>query len=412
MSTVRHYYATSEPARAHFVRAVQLMKRKHVNGVSVYDRFVLLHKAATDGAHHGPAFLPWHRVFLHLFEREMHAVLETSEYGIPYWDWTSEPLDWRTSPMWKDDFMGPSGDPVPSGPFAAGKWVTHNGGSLVRALGRSARSRVLPDLEQVKGALSQQFYDTEPWTRESPAGFRNVLEGNVGHPRLHAQVHNWVGGTMGRVPTSPDDPVFFLHHANIDRLWAQWQMGRDRGFQPVPGFGRRARPGHNLTDELSGLGRRLFEGLDIARLGYCYDLDPGRHARLRCGLGSWAHVVGRSEAGRRIYASRLYVPLRFRAVPSSVKGFHYLGVEGTDLVLDIEHENRERGARLILWARKSENDADNQLWELDAYDGFWFVIRSRLNGYALTGEEDGDVVMRPRATGTPMDGQLWRVAEE
>ncbi|HEY0462048.1 MAG TPA: tyrosinase family protein [Pyrinomonadaceae bacterium] len=48
------------------------------------------------------------------------------------------------------------------------------------------------------------------------AGFQFELE------RVHAGVHNSVGGQMGQ-SNSPADPLFRLHHSNIDRVWAQWQ---------------------------------------------------------------------------------------------------------------------------------------------------------------------------------------------
>jgi len=39
----------------------------------------------------------------------------------------------------------------------------------------------------------------------------------------HGNVHVWVGGTMADILVSPADPLFWLHHANIDRLWSLWQ---------------------------------------------------------------------------------------------------------------------------------------------------------------------------------------------
>jgi tyrosinase-like protein len=57
---------------------------------------------------------------------------------------------------------------------------------------------------------------------------------------LHNRVHVWVGGSM--IPmTSPDDPVFFLHHCNIDRIWAQWQ-------QKYPASSYLGTTGYSLTD--------------------------------------------------------------------------------------------------------------------------------------------------------------------
>jgi tyrosinase len=61
------------------------------------------------------------------------------------------------------------------------------------------------------------------------ATFTSSLEG------VHNGVHVWVGGTMSVIPTAPSDPVFWMHHANIDRLWAQWQTAHP-GLNPsLPG---------------------------------------------------------------------------------------------------------------------------------------------------------------------------------
>ena len=47
--------------------------------------------------------------------------------------------------------------------------------------------------------------------------FTSVLEG------FHNEVHGWVGGAMGSILVSPADPLFWMHHAQIDRLWSMWQ---------------------------------------------------------------------------------------------------------------------------------------------------------------------------------------------
>ena len=50
--------------------------------------------------------------------------------------------------------------------------------------------------------------------------------------------------------TSPNDPVFFLHHCNIDRLWALWQQAHPASaYQPAAG----GPPGHNLNDVMQHL---------------------------------------------------------------------------------------------------------------------------------------------------------------
>lgn len=69
------------------------------------------------------------------------------------------------------------------------------------------------------------------------SSFRNLLEGwspppGLTPPAVHNQVHNWVDGSM-QYGTSPNDPVFFLHHCNIDRIWALWQFRHPGQNYPV-----------------------------------------------------------------------------------------------------------------------------------------------------------------------------------
>lgn len=138
----------------------------------------------------------------------------------------------------------------------------------------------LPSLGAVRGALTAPSYDTAPYDERSDpaASLRAAIEGFTpvnnhvplsmtgcapdrptdpqsgdmgtvpgtdsgslpgGKERMHNLVHVTVGGTFSRPQTdpqsparagtmsiitdSPNDPVFFLHHAQIDRLWALWQ---------------------------------------------------------------------------------------------------------------------------------------------------------------------------------------------
>lgn len=68
--------------------------------------------------------------------------------------------------------------------------------------------------------LSMSVYDRAPWNSDSD-GFRNHLEGWRG-VNLHNRVHVWVGGQMA-TGVSPNDPVFWLHHCFVDRLWVDWK---------------------------------------------------------------------------------------------------------------------------------------------------------------------------------------------
>ena len=63
-------------------------------------------------------------------------------------------------------------------------------------------------------------------------GSSNALEGWINGPQHHNRVHVWIGGSM-LINTSPNDSVFFLHHCNVDRIWALWQdLRSNHGLPP------------------------------------------------------------------------------------------------------------------------------------------------------------------------------------
>jgi tyrosinase len=113
----------------------------------------------------------------------------------------------------------------------------------------------------------------------------------AGPSGLHNEVHLWVAGEreftteegmdpVGSVygtmahDSSPNDPVFFLHHANVDRLWVQWQDRHGRNYEPVSG----APSGHNLNDAMwpfFEIGWPATPQMMLSHhiLGYAYDTE-------------------------------------------------------------------------------------------------------------------------------------------
>ncbi|MET9802539.1 tyrosinase family protein [Streptomyces sp. NPDC006368] len=223
-----------------FIDALLELKRsgRYDTFVSTHNDFIMSDTDSGDRVgHRSPSFLPWHRRFLLQFEQALQSV--DASVTLPYWDWTVD----RTpgSSLWAPDFLGGTGRSrdgrVMDGPFAAsgGRWpisVRVDGRDyLRRALG--ANGRQLPTRAEVDSVLAMETYDMAPWNSSSD-GFRNHLEGWRG-VNLHNRVHVWVGGHMG-TGASPNDPVFWLHHAFIDKLWADWQALHPRsGYLPAAG---------------------------------------------------------------------------------------------------------------------------------------------------------------------------------
>jgi len=242
-----------------------------------YDQYVSDHVNFMSGAHRGPGFFAWHREYLRRFEVDLRAV--DSTISLPYWNWSVD--NSAVSSIWNADFMGGNGRPsdgrVMTGAFAfdTGNWTLTVGSvsDLRRRFGVGIGT--LPTPGDVSAALGVVPYDVAPWNMFSGGGFRNTVEGWIAGPQMHNRIHVWVGGTMLPM-ASPEDPVFFLHHCFVDKLWADWQTlhpGSD--YLPVSG----AAAGQNRNDVMepwASRGETVTPGsvIDHRTLGYGYDTDP------------------------------------------------------------------------------------------------------------------------------------------
>ena len=301
----REVRSLSAGERRALIDALLVLKKE-----GVYDRYVHAHHAVMtpavlpdelydanygNGAHMGPSFLPWHREMLLRLEDDLRRV--DGSLTLPFWDWTIDSAlpDPKQSPLWADDFLGGDGAPadeqfVKTGPFAgAERWpipADLDGPALKRQFASIVPT--LPTAADVALALREVFYDTPPYNR-SPftLGFRNRLEGWISRrgdhrvvddfSQLHNRVHLWVGGSMVEM-TSPNAPVFFLHHCFIDKLWADWQRRQmENNPEAAPHYAPRTDgpSGHNLDDVMNPWGgRRVRDLLEIAHLGYSYEVSP------------------------------------------------------------------------------------------------------------------------------------------
>jgi tyrosinase len=137
----------------------------------------------------------------------------------------------------------------------------------------------LPRKAHTAAALNQPVYDVAPW-KTSSDGFRNLIEGwqddpEIPPPSLHNRVHVFIGGDMSP-STSPNDPVFYLNHCNVDRVWESWMRpapgGHGRVYAPAQSESASLK-GHRLNDTLNSLlsgSTTPAEMLDVSE-AYTYD---------------------------------------------------------------------------------------------------------------------------------------------
>ena len=197
-------------------------------------------------AHRGPAFFPWHRQALRELELTLIDIQKdlfpfANPVGIPYWRWNVNTTNWQNSGIWQrvgGNGVSSQGWKINTGPFAG--WtstiIRNNGFASRPGIVRQFNTRAMPSW----GTTSIYTFDAEPWNENSTnsESFRRFFEVK------HNAVHINVGGDM-LAPTSPNDPLFWLHHCNVDRAWARWQSARGifnyqpNGEGPI---------GHNVGD--------------------------------------------------------------------------------------------------------------------------------------------------------------------
>ena len=219
-----------------------------------YEEFFRRHNVGDSEAHGGPGFLPWHRTFVLQLERELQAV--DPSVALHYWR-----FDLPAPNVFHQDFMGdsynfinPSSGTPPqlsdqvtfsmSNPLYT--WNTDGVNGIVRRtlfpannapsipLCGSTTSVESETSTLARGGVNDEFFDTMGsgavgfYTMEgNPHGFSHMFAGGFNFNCFSGNVTATIG-YLSDVAISPRDPLFFLLHSNVDRLWAKWQWVNDR----------------------------------------------------------------------------------------------------------------------------------------------------------------------------------------
>ena len=149
--------------------------------------------------HTNARLLPWHRIFLYLFEEALHNY--HPDVCIPYWDWTRP--EEQHFPDWLVGVLPTVHTPT--------RTIT-----VVRSPGSGG------------GLASIASSTPTAMSKTNYGDFSAIING------VHGSVHIWVGGTMSDAAVSPADPVFWLHHGNLDRLWWVWYNSAQGNHQNPP----------------------------------------------------------------------------------------------------------------------------------------------------------------------------------
>jgi tyrosinase len=203
-----------------------------------FNRFDCWHHGS-QGSHNFPydLFLPWHRAYLLYWE--LTALAAGAGAELPWWDWTSALSHQHGIPA---AFTAPAPSPLASGPVPAS--LRTNPPRTTRNPGSPGE---LPSAQEIERILQIPVFEE----------FSAEVQGQ------HDAVHGWVQGDMGVIATSAFDPIFWSHHAMIDRLWYLWQVRH--GINNIP-------PNY-LNLVLAPWNLTVKDVLSVTELGYTYGVS-------------------------------------------------------------------------------------------------------------------------------------------
>jgi tyrosinase len=281
--------AAGDPTLEAYGRAVGVMRERDDDDPTSWAYQAKMHGSPTippgslwnQCEHQSWFFVVWHRMYLHYFEELVRAaVIETGgpeDWALPYWNYE---LGGEKASLPKAFRSPQSEDGSTNFLFVAERAPGANQGGRIPAQSASA-AKALARPNYVGIA---EFGGGEAPPHEQFFGQTGVLEMTP-----HNAIHNLIGGEEGWM-ADPDlaalDPIFWLHHANIDRVWAEWQSVN--GHEDPSDSAWTGQEYEFFDTNGEKVARTCAKAVDtVADFGYTYDPAPG-------GAAPEAKVSGRA----------------------------------------------------------------------------------------------------------------------
>jgi len=177
-----------------------------------------------EGIHGTPEFLPWHRAFLYEYEDALNEAFPEAmgQLAVPYWGWHLDAQNIHASPVFSTKRFGG---------FSQSQRGCISTGSF---------SNFRPCVLRGSG------FRTPIWDEVDVTNCKSGRIGNQGFlsmafcvEGLHNLVHREIGGYM-ETAFSPYDPIFYSHHAYVDKIWHEWQNQNTENLQAFVSASRAA----------------------------------------------------------------------------------------------------------------------------------------------------------------------------
>jgi hypothetical protein len=216
-------------------------------------------------------FFPWHRMYLYYFERILRAASGDPTLTLPYWNYTDDPSlgdpDRRRLPLPFRQPASAAANPL----FVAARAPAINSGTGLLPLSA---------VDYLK-AFTFTNFDGPSGTGAATFGGPTLMHHDTGadsgqlEQTPHNVIHGAIGGWMNDPNMSARDPIFYLHHANIDRLWNLWLRKGGGRQNPMGDMTWMNQPFEFFDENGTKVTLSSKDVLDMfGQLSYCYDDDP------------------------------------------------------------------------------------------------------------------------------------------
>jgi tyrosinase len=250
----------SDPFFAKYGQAVQAMHQLPGNDPRNWRNQALIH--INHCPHGAQDFVHWHRHYVHNFELICGQLIGDPDFALAYWNWANKrgiipdpfyDLNLLNVQFWNDvsNAQSDNWDPAPVRTIGTRGLAKGQGLQNDPNVGQDFVQSAIDDIQQ------QPNFQI----------FTGRLEGSP-----HNNGHVVSGRPNGHMSNgmSPLDPIFWLHHCNIDRIWAEWQ---------TPGNNTPPLGGNYNNQFVNGAGQQVSASsataLDFAAMGYTYDTLSG-----------------------------------------------------------------------------------------------------------------------------------------
>ncbi|KAK8575680.1 hypothetical protein V6N13_033068 [Hibiscus sabdariffa] len=238
-------------------------------------------------------FFPFHRMYLYFYERILGELIGDPDFVMPFWNWDS-PCGMAMPEMYVADPRSPLYDELRNGDHLPPNLVDLNDGKGANELkDQGIIFGNLSKTDQIRSNLCLMYRQMVSNSTTSTCFHGKIYKAGCGSSKddgckpepgggaiengAHIAVHKFVGAKrppynedMGNFYSAGRDPLFYAHHANVDRMWNIWRTlpGKDR-------HDFRDREWLNSSflfyDEKKNLVRaKVGQFLDTEKLGYDY----------------------------------------------------------------------------------------------------------------------------------------------